>query len=110
MKLVRSWKSETIKDNPIPELSIAEDGSDVSVDTFPWEQCNTARQVKTTLKIATHKSPQFPIVLFDNIEALDNETVNELITQMDEKNFQAIFAKVSEEMQNLTVEKVNETK
>ena len=98
LKEIAAWKTEIAALNPIRGLDI--DKKDLIVDGRPWSVTNVARQVEIFIQVALlhiSKLPEdmrIPLILCDDFEHLDQSTRDELVPQIIENEFQAVFCEV----------------
>jgi hypothetical protein len=91
-------------DLPISGLAV---GKTITVEGVPFDQLNTAQQIKIAVKIACLRAhdQRLPIVWVDGAERLDKESFAHLIESLTAEDVQAFIGRVTDKPLEITTDK-----
>lgn len=89
---VRSLREETVRDLGVDELSIVD--GDIAIGGVPFPQLSHSERVSLAIRLASCKTGKLSVICVDGLEALDNETFDELRRQVEESDLQVFATKV----------------
>lgn len=92
-----AFRLDLVKELPIPGLEI--DGTEIKVDGVPLAMVNKARRVEVAAKIALARAAKYPLklVFLDDLEHLDAENREALLSYLAEHGVQAFGGCVTDE-------------
>lgn len=96
LKRLKEYKARLCDDLPIKGLDIS--GGEIRVHGVPWEQLNTAQRIRLAVTVATLrlKDKPFRPVIVDGAEALDEEQLALLESELEAAGAQAFIARVTD--------------
>jgi hypothetical protein len=95
LKMIDQMKSDIFASIPITGLSV-EDGV-VMINGIPFDRVNTAKQIEVAMQVALMRGSKLRAVCVDGIEALDSESMMNLMRWSDDNGVQVFVTKVSDE-------------
>ena len=96
IKTLDRVRRELLDDCPIQGLEV--DGKTITIDGVPFDQTNTAEQIKIAVKVACLRAQDnpMPIVFVDGAEALDSKHFSALCDALEEEGVQAFIGRVDD--------------
>lgn len=89
---VRSLREETVKDLGVDDLSIVD--GDIAIGGIPFPQLSHSERVSLAIKLSTRRTGDLSVICVDGLEALDDETFEELRSQVEDADLQVFATRV----------------
>lgn len=91
-------KNAKLASLPIPGVEVRQldKGPEVFVDGVQWAHVNKSTQVRVAISIAAQALGQLPLMVMDEAEVLDSETMALLKDAAKEYGLQIVFARVAD--------------
>jgi len=88
---IAELKSVLLNNIPIPGIEFKED--DILIGGISFDTLNTAKKIQTAVNIALLNEP--PFLIIDGAEALDSQSFDILISELNKRDTQLIITKVT---------------